>query len=362
MPDLRSTLRLLGIPGMGPRRILNVVKHFKNIEDLFNASIPELCQIPGLDQRLAKTILQTDTRQFVDEQMALLENSPFKLTTIFDDNFPEKLKNIYDPPILFYQLGDFSPKDNDAIAIVGTRSPSSYGKSMTEKLTQELVDQQLTIVSGFARGIDTIAHKTAIQAGGRTIAVLGNGVDRVYPPENRDLKNLITENGVYCSEFPIGTKPDAVNFPRRNRIISGLSLGVVIIEAGEKSGAILTAYYAVDQNRDIFAVPGRIGDVKSVGANRLVQKGAKLVLNVDDIVSEIEQIRKFSPKPHQMKIDFALEGNEKLVFDRLSGEPVNIDTLAESMHKSPFEILPALLNLEIKGCIRQMAGKMFVRV
>lgn len=362
MPDLQLTLRLLGIPGMGPRRILNIVKYFKNIEDIFNASIPELCQVPGLDQHLAKTILQADTRQFVEEQMALLEKSPFKVTTIFDGNYPEKLKNIYDPPVLLYQLGEFSQKDNDAIAIVGTRSPSSYGKSITEKLTQGLVDQQLTIVSGFARGIDTIAHKTAAQAGGRTIAVLGNGVDRVYPPENRDLKNLITENGVYCSEFPIGTKPEAVNFPRRNRIISGLSLGVVIIEAGEKSGAILTAYYAVDQNREIFAVPGRIGDTKSFGTNRLIQKGAKLVLNVDDILSEIEQIRKFSPKPSQMKIDFALEGNEKSVFDRLSDEPVNIDTLAESMHKSPFEILPVLLNLEIKGCVRQLAGKMFIRV
>lgn len=361
MPDLRATLRLMGVPGMGPRRILNTVHHFKDIERIFNASISELCQVPGIDQRLAKAILHTDTRQFVDDQLALLGRSPFKVTTIFDDNYPEKLKNIYDPPILFYQLGDFTQKDSDAIAIVGTRLPSVHGKSTTEKLVQGLVEQQLTIVSGFARGIDTVAHRTAIQAGGRTIAVLGNGVDRVYPPENRDLKNMIAENGVYCSEFTIGTKPDAVNFPRRNRIISGLSLGVVIIEAGEKSGAILTAYYAVDQNRDIFAIPGRISDNKSVGTNRLIQKGAKLVLNVDDILSEIEQIRKFSPKPRQMKIDFELDGNEKAVFDKLSGEPVNIDELAESLHKSPFEILPVLLNLEIKGCVRQLAGKMFVR-
>jgi len=236
MPDLRETLRLMGIPGMGPRRILNIVHHFKDVDRIFGASISELCQTPGIDRHLAEAILKTDTSGFVSEQLAILEKSPFEVTTIFDENYPEKLKNIYDPPILFYRLGDFDEKDSDAVAIVGTRSPSSYGKAITEKLVQGLVEQQLTIISGFARGIDTIAHKTAIHNNGRTIAVLGNGIDRVYPAENRELKNQIIKNGVYCSEFPIGTKPDAVNFPRRNRIISGLSLGVVVIEAGEKSG------------------------------------------------------------------------------------------------------------------------------
>lgn len=362
MADLQSTLRLMAIPGLGPRRILNLVNHFRSIENVFNANVGSLCEVNGIDQRLAKSILHTDTQLFVDEQLAALNDSPFQVLTCFDEDFPEKLKNIYDPPILLYHLGAFEKKDIDTIAIVGTRSPSSYGKAVTEKLVQGLVDQQLTIVSGFARGIDSIAHKTALAAGGRTIAVLGNGIDRVYPPENRDLKNQIIKNGVYCSEFPIGTKPDAVNFPRRNRIISGLSLGVVVIEAGEKSGATLTAYYAVDQNREIFAVPGRLNDKKSIGTNRLIQKGAKLVASVDDILSEIEHIRKFSVHPKQMSIDFALEGDEKAVFDKLKIEPINIDTLAESLNKSPFEILPVLLNLEIKGCVRQLAGKMFVRV
>lgn len=362
MPDLRETLRLMSIPGMGLRRILNIVHHFKDIDRIFESNISELCQIPGINKNLAEAILKTDTERFVDEQLAILEKSPFEVTTIFDKNYPEKLKNIYDPPILFYRLGDFDEKDSDAVAIVGTRLPSSYGKAITEKLVQGLVEQQLTIVSGFARGIDTIAHKTAIHNNGRTIAVLGNGIDRVYPPENRDLKNQIIENGVYCSEFPIGTKPDAVNFPRRNRIISGLSLGVVVIEAGEKSGAILTAYYAVDQNRDVFAVPGRISDSKSIGTNRLIQKGAKLILDVDDILAEIENLRKFSTQPGQIKIEFELEGDEKAIFEELSNDPVNIDALAEALHKSPFELLPVLLNMEIKGYVRQLAGKMFVRV
>lgn len=362
MTDLAKILKLVGVPGLGPRRILNLVRYFKEIDNIFDARLSDLCRVPGIDLNLAKIIRSSDTDEFVNNQLLLLDKNPFKVISIFDEKYPERLKNIYDPPILIYYLGEFDQRDYDAIAVVGTRTPSSYGKSITDYLVKGLVEQRITIVSGFARGIDTIAHNAAAQAGGRTIAVLGNGIDRVYPPENRDLKNLILQNGIYCTEFPIGTKPDAVNFPRRNRIISGLSIGVIVIEAGEKSGAILTAYYAIDQNRDVFAVPGRIGDKKSVGANRLIQKGAKLVLDVDDILPEIESMRRYHTKPVQMDIDFKLDGNEKLVYEQLSNEAINIDELAESLHKSPFEILPILLNLELKGCVRQLAGKMFIRV
>ncbi len=346
---------------MGPRRILNAYHHFKSIDRILEAGINELCQVPGIDIRLAKSIKSTNTTEFVDEQLSLLEKSPFKVTTIFDEDYPIKLKNIYDPPILLYYLGKFVDSDEDALAIVGTRAPSSYGKSVINTLVKELVAQNLTIVSGFARGIDTMAHKAVIQNGGRTIAVLGNGIDRIYPAENRSLKIQIIENGVYCSEFPLGTKPDAVNFPRRNRIISGLCLGTFVIEAGEKSGAILTAYYAVDQNREVFALPGRVNDSKSKGTNRLIQRGAKLVLDVEDILNEIEKIRKYSVKTKQIDLDFKLSGREKVVFDALSNEPVNIDILAQQSNMSSFEILPILLNLELNGYIRQLAGKMFIR-
>lgn len=361
MVELSKVLQLVAIPGLGSRRIMNLVRYFKDIDAIFNAGLAKLCQVPGIDLNLAKIIVNADTSDFVDTQLLLLKKYPFKVLSIFDEQYPERLKNIYDPPILLYYLGEFDPNDHDSIAIVGTRTPSSYGKSVTAHLVKELVEQHITVVSGFARGIDTIAHRTAVQSGGRTIAVLGNGIDRVYPSENRDLKNLIVQNGVYCTEFSIGTKPDAVNFPRRNRIISGLSLGVLVIEAGEKSGATLTAYYANDQNREVFAIPGRIGDSKSIGTNRLIQKGAKLVLDVDDILLEIESLRKFHRKPFQLDIDFQLDGEEKVVFDKLSNEPMNIDKLAATINKSPFEILPILLNLEIKGCVRQLAGKMFVR-
>jgi DNA processing protein len=361
MDNRTAALRLSSIPGLGPRRILNIKNHFKDISRIFDARIADLCQIPGIDLGLAKAIKSFDNQESIESQLKTLENSHFQLVTVFDDFYPTNLKRIYDPPIILYYLGNFSEKDTDAIAVVGTRKPTSYGKAIIGELVQGLVAQEITVISGFARGIDTIAHRAVLDYGGRTIAVLGNGLDITYPPENRELRSQIVQNGAYCSEFPLGTKPDGVNFPRRNRIISGLSLGVIVIEAGEKSGAILTAYYAVDQNREVFALPGRVNDLKSYGTNRLIQHGAKLVTCVEDILEEIEPIRKYPQKTHQLKIEFEFEGDEKAIFENLSNEPINIDDLAAKLGKSPYEILPRLLSLELKGYIQQLAGKMFIR-
>lgn len=362
MDKVEATLKLISINGLGPRKILSLHAQFPKIEDVFNASVKELCNVPGIDSKLAGKILSHDSQEVVASQIEVLDSSPFTIVTIFDKDYPEKLRNIYDPPIVLFKYGEFIDKDNDAIAVVGTRGPTTYGKEVTKKIVRGLVEQNLTIVSGFARGIDTEAHKAALNAGGRTIAILGNGIDRVYPPENRQLKSMIAESGVYCSEFPFGTKPDAVNFPRRNRIISGLSLGVVVVEAGEKSGALLTAYYALDQNREVFAIPGRITDVKSRGTNYLIQKGAKLINDAEGILEEIESNRKFHTKPFQMEINFKFEGEEEIIYNALSYEPVHIDDLAQKVGKSPSELLSLLLSLELKGAIRQLAGKMFTKV
>jgi DNA processing protein len=362
MDNITAALRLISITGLGPRRIINIKNHFKDITRVFDASIADLCQIPGIDSGLAKAIKSSDNQESIESQLKILRNSPFELITIFDDLYPVNLKRIYDPPIVLYYQGNFSENDTDAIAIVGTRKPTSYGKAIVGELVKGLVAQEITIISGFARGIDTIAHRATLDNEGRTIAVLGNGLDIIYPPENRELRTKIIQNGMYCSEFPLGTKPDGVNFPRRNRIISGLSLGVIVIEAGDKSGAILTAYYAVDQNREVFALPGRINDLKSRGTNRLIQNGAKLVTSVEDILEEIEPMRKYPKQPQQLKIEFEFEGEEKVVFESLSNEPINIDDLAAKLEKSPYEILPHLLSLELKGYIQQLAGKMFIRV
>lgn len=361
--DLYNLLGLVSINGLGSRRIIQLMSRYADLTEIWQAPLKELCDIPGIDMITAQKIRAGYDQKFVERQLHFLQSNNYKAVTYLDENYPIHLKNIYDPPVVLFTYGDFIAQDADAIAIVGTRTPTTYGREVTAELVRDLVAKNLTIVSGFARGIDTEAHKTAIKYSGRTIAVLGNGVDQVYPAENRRLRDELIAHGVYCSEFPFETKPDAVNFPRRNRIISGLSLGVVVIEAGERSGALLTAYYALDQDRDVFAIPGRITDEKSQGTNRLIQKGAKLVRTVDDIIEEIEEQRTFSSKPRQLAIQFEFaDPDEQKIYETLGKEPLHIDELANRIGKTTYEILATLLSLELKGAVRQLPGKMFVRV
>jgi len=365
MDELYAILKLISIPGLGPRKILPLKKKKKKASDVLNASMKELCSIDGINQKVAIKIKKIESLGESDEisrTIEMIEKKKIKFVTIFDNNYPENLKTIYDPPPIVFYWGEFRDSDYDSIAIVGTRSPSQYGKNVTEVVARELVKAGITTVSGFARGVDTIVHKTTLRAGGRTIAVLGNGLDIIYPPENKKLMNMIIECGVYCSEFLPGTKPDAVNFPRRNRIISGLSLGVLVIEAGEKSGALITAYYATDQNREVFALPGRITDKKSVGTNNLIKQGAKLISSAEDVLEEIDRIRKYPRRSHQMELTFKLEGEERKIYDIINHEPVHIENLAELVEMQPYEILPTLLSLELKGLVKQLPGKYFVKI
>ncbi len=361
MGNIETALRLLSIKGMGCRSILKLKSILPDINQIFNIPLDQLKNTPGMDKRAVNLIAKGFNEKYVFDNMDILTRSPFKITTIFDDDYPARLKTIYDPPIVLYHNGNFIEEDTDAIAIVGSRNCTEYGRKVTEQITKGLVERNITIVSGFARGIDTEAHKAAIKYGGRTIAVLGNGVDIVYPSENRILKNEILKNGVYCSEFPFGSKPDATNFPLRNRIISGLTIGTIVIEAGKKSGAILTAYIALDQNRDVFAVPGRIFDKQSGGTNLIIQKGAKLVTNADDILNEIDNARKFSTTKKQLEINFQFSREEREVFDAIDNS-IHIDKLAEKLEKSTPEILTILLSLELMGAIRQFPGKMFSKM
>ncbi|HQQ85853.1 MAG TPA: DNA-processing protein DprA [Candidatus Marinimicrobia bacterium] len=362
MDKLQAILSLMSINGLGSHRILSLYRQYPDIQEVFSVSPKRLIEVPGIDLKIAERIKNNVDHQFVDQQLNWLKNTPYKITTIIDEDYPARLRNIYDPPVVLFRYGEFLPQDEDAIAIVGTRNPDHYGKEVAALLVSQLVEQNITIVSGFARGIDTIAHKTALEEGGRTIAVLGNGIERIYPPENRSLRDKLVTQGVYCSEFPFGTKPDAVNFPRRNRIISGLSLGTVVISAGERSGALLTAYYALDQNREVFAVPGRITDEKSFGTNHLIQKGAKLVTSVGDILDEIDAIRRFPRQPRQLEISFEFENeDEKAIYEALSTDPIHIDDLAQKLGKNTYSILATLLSLELKGAVRQLAGKMFIK-
>jgi DNA processing protein len=277
--------------------------------------------------------------------------------------FPALLKKIYDPPVVLFVKGEFQAHDETAIAVVGTRAPTEYGKLTAERLTAALVNRGMTIVSGLARGIDTIAHQTALKSGGRTVAVLGSGLDMIYPPENRRLAQEITPHGVIISEYFFGAKPDASNFPRRNRIISGLAPGTLVIEAGETSGALITASAALEQGREVFAVPGSILSPKSLGPNRLIQDGAKLVTSVDDILAELPpQLDMFSKTPAVASPAIHLTENEQKVLNLLSHEPVHIDQLARQTSMPASQLLAILLDLEFKYALKQLPGKFFIKL
>ncbi|MBD3224131.1 MAG: DNA-protecting protein DprA, partial [Caldithrix sp.] len=272
--SIDALLALYSIPAIGPTRMRKLISIFKTPQAVLEASARKLLEIEGVDRGIVEKIKAGPDESFVQRQRRLLESYNVQLLTYWDEDYPEVLKKIYDPPAFLFIKGKTQLLKGISIAIVGTRHPTEYGKWITEKLSSELAKSNITVISGFARGVDTIAHKTVLNEGGTTIAVFGNGLDRIYPSENKNIYDQIQQKGLLISEYPMGTKPDAGNFPRRNRIISGLCKGVIITEAGAKSGALITAYYANDQNREVFAVPGQINSKQSTGTNDLIKQGA----------------------------------------------------------------------------------------
>lgn len=363
--DKEQLINLSAIPGVGATRIRALVAYFKSTEDIFNASIKQLISVDGVEIKTAKSIKDYSDFEYGTQQVNQASPKGVEIIDFWDERYPENLKRIYDPPAFIFVKGTLVKQDKHAISIVGTRLPSSYGKLVAEKIAKELAQKGLLIVSGLARGIDTISHWAAIQTGGRTIAVMGSGLDYIYPGENKKVAEKIIEQGALISEFPMGTKPDAVNFPRRNRIISGLSLGTIVIEAGVKSGALLTANYALEQNREIFAVPGNINSPKSIGTNQIIKDGAKLISSASDVLVELEPQLKHLLKQDEAKSKESLEDlseSEKILISKLSNEPIHIDKLAKVIGKSTAETLSALLPLEFKDLVKQLPGKLFVRV
>ena len=262
--------------------------------------------------------------------------------------------------MLLEAKGNFSERDDYSIAVVGTRMPTNYGKVQAEKISAEFARQQITTVSGLARGIDSIAHTTSIKNNGRTIAVIGSGLDVIYPPENKKLFEQISENGVIISEYNLGTKPDAQNFPKRNRLISGLSLGVLIVETGIAGGAMQTAEFAIDQNREVFAVPGNIGVKQSDGTNLLIHKGeATLIRNAEDVLLSLELKLKPVLGKNIPRKQIGLNLFEEKIINVLSNEPLQIDKIASLTNLSTSDCLVHLLSLEFKGMIKQLPGKVF---
>ena len=354
-------LRLIGARGMGHARLRSLIRHFGSPASVLSASAKALAAVQGMDSPTAERIKRDHEAciAFAHAQMRSMQESATELLVFFEHGFPELLAQIETAPSFLFVRGAIMPEDAHAIAIVGTRQPTAYGRAMTEKLAQELAQHGITVVSGLARGIDTVAHAAALRSGGRTIAVLGSGVDHIYPSENYRLAMEIAHRGAILADYPMGTGPDATHFPGRNRIISGLSLGTVVIEAGEKSGALITADYALDQNREVFAVPGLATNPQAKGSNRLIRSGAKLVETVDDILQELEGRLAQTKRIPTPAIQLSLE--EQSVYEKLSPEPLHIDAIAEAARMNAHEALSHLLQLEIRGAVRQLSGKHFVK-
>jgi DNA processing protein len=364
-------LALALAPGLGPRLAGKLLERLRTPEAVFSAALTEL-EACGLPAAVAQEIHSRKPLGSAEAEWNKVNQLGCRLISLRDDEYPSRLKQIYDPPILLYVRGDASVLESFCIAIVGTRHPTPYGNGVAEQLASDLAGHGLTIVSGLARGIDTAGHRGALRCpSGRTIAVLGSGIDVIYPRENRRMFEAIEKRGAIITEFPIGTGPLPENFPIRNRIISGLSLGVVVVEAAQYSGSLITARLAMDQYREVYGVPGNITGKTSFGPNHLIKQGAKLVTNWEDVIDELPtEIRaqlvpvETTPVPQSASLwQESLTTTQKTLYGLLStDQPRHVDELLEASGLNSSEVLATLLELEMKGLIRQMPGKYFVRV
>ncbi len=367
-------MALKSIDGIGNASFQPLLDHFGSPAAVFSATIHDLSAIPGISKKSAAAIVSFKDWDKILRQLDMLDKMGINIITYLDELYPPNLLNIYDRPAFLYVLGHLE-KDDIPLAIVGSRNASTYGKYTTERISRELALRGITIVSGMARGIDSCAHRGALAAQGRTIAVLGSGLDVIYPPENKKLFAAISQNGAVISEFPLGTQPLPYHFPARNRIISGMSYGVVVVEAGEKSGSLITARLAMEQGRDVFAIPGTIDSASSRGTNSLIKQGAKLIENIDDILEDIlPQLERSSVQPTSRKQEIvpacasqtdaerntdSLSPIDQTILKTLSQGKMHADDIIAGTGLPPADVLSALITLELKGIVVQHPGKLF---
>lgn len=368
--ELRALVALSLVPGVGPGRIRALLAHFGAASAVMSASKRALARVDRVGPQTAAAIAAFDGDAEVDRQFEKAERVGAELVPLWDERYPDLLRRIYDPPAVLWLRGDLLPQDDRAIAIVGTRRATEYGKRVAHHFAFELAKRGFTIVSGLAYGVDAAAHRGALEAGGRTIAVLGSGVDRIYPAKNAPLaERMAMGQGAVLSEFGLGTKPDAVNFPRRNRIVAGLAHGTLVAEARKTGGALITAWMALEQNREVFAAPAALFSPTGEGTNQLVRKGyATLVTSVDELLEELDgQLRPApteaaaAPESAEAPAPPDLNGPERKLYDALTPEPVHLDVLCERTGLDSSNALVYLLSLEFKGLVRQLAGKQFFR-
>jgi len=356
-------LALARVKGLGAVSFKKLATRFVDPTAAFSAALTELEQVEGLHRDAIDGIVAFSDWAEIDEEIERARDAGIAIVPFTNPNYPARLRTIADPPPFLYVKGNILTDDDKAVAIVGSRSASEYGRRVARDLARGLASLGFTVVSGMARGIDGSAHESALQAGGRTIAVLGSGVERAYPAEHETLYRRIGENGAVLSELPIGTRPLAFNFPARNRLISGLSLGVVIVEATEKSGSLITATLAVEQGREVFAVPGEVGSSRSRGAHRLIRQGAKLVESVDDIIEEIAPQLLDRTGSATQRAPRVLPQNAsdatRTIFALLQENTLQVDQVIERTGMSAAQVLETLLDLELQGLLRQLPGKIY---
>lgn len=357
MSDKKYWIGFNLIKGIGAVRMQNLVAYFGDLESAWGADANEL-SAAGLGAKLVEKVISARKDISLDQVWAKIEAQGIKIVTWADEEYPNRLREIDQPPPILYIRGEYLQDDLFAVAIVGTRKVTAYGRQVTEDIASFLASNGLTVISGLARGVDAIAHQTALRAGGRTIAILGTGVDKIYPPEHRGLADEIMKRGAVMSDYAVGTPPDASNFPPRNRIISGLSLAVVVIEAAETSGALITAEFAAEQGREIFAVPGSILAPQSKGTNKLIQNGALPLLTPDDLMQALDLTRIGEHKSARKILP--TDEVEAKVLSVLSSEPLHVDEIRNQAGLPIEKISATLALMELKGMVRQVGGMNYV--
>jgi len=358
MPEIKYWVGFNMVQQIGPVRVRRLLSHFGDLATAWHASPVELQSI-GLNRRAIENLLSTRSRIDLDAEMQKIERAGVQVLTVESPAYPPRLQQIKHPPHVLYVKGTILPQDEWAVAVVGTRRATTYGKEITRRIAGNLARNGVTVVSGLARGIDSHAHKAALEAGGRTIAVLGCGIDIVYPSENARLARDIADHGALVSEYCLGTKPEGRNFPPRNRIISGMSLGTLVTEAGLRSGALITSDYALDQGRETFAVPGSIFKSTCAGTNRLIQQGeAKLVTNVGNILEELN----LSTISQHVEVQEIIPSNstESDLLRYITAEPIHIDELGRATGLPIPQVSSVLTMMELKGMVRQVGGMNYV--
>ncbi len=373
MTETDALLILNAIPGLKNAEIIQLIRLCGSAQDVLAADSERLVKHTGLSLRLARKITRFEQKAFLDEEYLLCERFGVKIVSCFDSAFPRLLRHIPDCPIVLYYKGDITLEDDTCVAIVGSRISTIYGLHIAESLAAQLAEVGLTVVSGLARGVDSAAHRGSLKASGRTLAVLGCGLSQTYPPENKDLMETIALHGAVLSEFPLKAAPLRFNFPRRNRIISGLSLGIVIVEARRRSGALITSRFALEQGREVFAVPGRIDQPTAWGTNQLIKQGASVVLSVKDILAELklplrDSLDKGTVAGHKTQgkektgACIPLPQSQQMIYDILGREPLHIDDLAVRCQKSIHEMMGPLLQLELQRLVKRWPGQLFSKI